>query len=101
MPANLPHPRLCVGIHGVISLYGFDLYVRPPGALRAVDGIQDYLSAAAREHLRGMSPRFELAWHSGWGERASDPAVGVIAQHVERLLERAHTLHERNPRPRA
>jgi hypothetical protein len=37
-----------------------------------VDGIAHFLSATAGEHLRRLSDAFELAWCSGWEEKANE-----------------------------
>jgi hypothetical protein len=37
-----------------------------------VDGIVHLLSAAAGEHLRRLSGAFELAWCTGWEEKANE-----------------------------
>ncbi|MDQ6820873.1 MAG: hypothetical protein M3076_11175 [Actinomycetota bacterium] len=57
---------------GVISLFGFDLSQPPAGHWRSVDGIPHYLSTAAGEHLRALSDLFELAWCTGWEEKANE-----------------------------
>lgn len=65
-------PLLLVDIDGVISLFGFDPARRPAGAFLSVEGIVHYLSATAGDHLRRLADRFELAWCSGWEERANE-----------------------------
>jgi Swiss Army Knife RNA repair-like protein len=72
LPANSHIPLLLVDVDGVISLYGFDLDARPDGTFENVDGIHHYLSAAAGEHLRALSERFEMVWCTGWEEKAND-----------------------------
>ena len=72
LPANTHIPLLLVDVDGVISLFGFDLDARPPGAFENVDGIHHYLSAAAGEHLRALASAFELVWCTGWEERANE-----------------------------
>ena len=61
-----------VDVDGVISLFGFTPDERPAGAFLTVDGILHYLSAAAGEHLRRLSARYELVWCTGWEERANE-----------------------------
>lgn len=82
-------PLLLVDIDGVISLFGFD-HRRPPphGRFITVDGIAHFLSAAAGERLLSLSAEFELAWCSGWEEKADEYlpfALGLPAglAHVE------------------
>jgi HAD domain in Swiss Army Knife RNA repair proteins len=72
MPGNSRVPLLFVDVDGVISLYGFDPDTRPPGRFEPVGGIHHYLSAAAGEHLRGLSRHYELVWCTGWEERANE-----------------------------
>lgn len=70
-------PLLLVDVDGVISLYGFDPGAPPPGRWLTVDGIPHYLSATAGEHLLALAEQFELAWCTGWEEKANRylPAV--------------------------
>jgi hypothetical protein len=65
-------PLLLVDVDGVISLYGFASNERPPGRFVSVDGIGHFLSAAAGPHLLDLGQTFELAWCSGWEERANE-----------------------------
>ena len=77
-PANSHIPLLLVDVDGVISLFGFDLDVRPDGRFLTVDGIPHYLSAAASEHLRVLASHFELVWCTGWEERANEYLVHAL-----------------------
>jgi hypothetical protein len=65
-------PLLLVDVDGVISLFGFNPARPPAGQWQIVDGIAHLLSATAGEHLRRLSERFELAWCTGWEEKAND-----------------------------
>lgn len=65
-------PLLLVDVDGVISLFGFDPALRPPGRFELVDGIAHFLSASAGEHLRELETAFELVWCSGWEEKANE-----------------------------
>jgi hypothetical protein len=65
-------PLLLVDVDGVISLYGFGSDQRPPVRFVLVDGIGHFLSAAAGPHLLDLGQTFELAWCSGWEERANE-----------------------------
>jgi hypothetical protein len=67
-----PQPLLLVDIDGVISLFGFDPAAPPPGAFHTVDGMLHYLSAGAGPHLCELAGAFELAWCSGWEEKANE-----------------------------
>jgi hypothetical protein len=73
-------PLLLIDVDGVISLFGFDHAAPPAGHFQLVDGIAHFLSAEAGEHLRRLSGDFELAWCTGWEEKANDylpPALGL------------------------
>jgi len=82
-------PLLLIDVDGVISLFGFD-HAAPPagGRFMLVDGIAHFLSGTAGGHLRRLQEAFELAWCTGWEEKANDylPAAlgldGPLA-HVE------------------
>jgi hypothetical protein len=65
-------PLLLIDVDGVISLFGFDPAEPPAGRFLLVDGIVHFLSATAGEHLRELSRVFELAWCTGWEEKAND-----------------------------
>jgi hypothetical protein len=65
-------PLLLVDVDGVISLFGFESHAQPAGTWLTVDGTLHLLSATAGEHLRRLSERFELAWCTGWEERANE-----------------------------
>src|SRR2546430_17363098 len=68
----MDHPLLLIDVDGVISLFGFDPAEPPEGRFEIVDGIAHYLSARAGEHLRVLSEQFELAWCTGWEEKANE-----------------------------
>src|SRR5829696_4762082 len=70
--ANTRKPALLVDIDGVISLWGFSSTSAPEGTWVTVDGIVHFLSAEAGRHLLDLSDTFELAWCSGWEEKAND-----------------------------
>lgn len=65
-------PLLLIDVDGVISLFGFDPARPPAGRYLMVDGIVHLLSAAAGRHLRTLAAEFELAWCTGWEEKAND-----------------------------
>jgi hypothetical protein len=86
-------PLLLVDIDGVISLFG-----RPAagsrervaadgapleGAFHAIEGIPHFLSSTAAAHLLSLAPLFELAWASGWEERANEHLPHLLG--LERL----------------
>jgi hypothetical protein len=65
-------PLLLVDVDGVISLFGFDPSRPPAGHWQIVDGVAHLLSATAGEHLRRLAASFELAWCTGWEEKADE-----------------------------
>ena len=65
-------PFLLIDIDGVVSLFGLDHRDPPPGRFVSVDGIVHYLSYGAAEQLLTLAQRFELAWCSGWEEKADE-----------------------------
>lgn len=65
-------PLLLVDVDGVISLFGFDPAQPPSGHWQMVDGIAHFLSGTAGAHLRRCSDAFELAWCTGWEEKADE-----------------------------
>jgi hypothetical protein len=65
-------PLLLVDVDGVISLFGFDHRSPPPGRYQLVDGITHFLSVTAGDHLRRLGEAYELAWCTGWEEKAND-----------------------------
>jgi hypothetical protein len=65
-------PLLLIDVDGVISLFGFDHAAPPDGRYQLVDGITHFLSSAAGGHLRRLSEDYELAWCTGWEEKANE-----------------------------
>lgn len=65
-------PLLLIDVDGVVSLFGFDPTQPPAGEFLMVDGMVHLLSAMAGEHLRRLASEFELAWCTGWEEKAND-----------------------------
>jgi hypothetical protein len=63
---------LLIDVDGVISLFGFDAFDPPAGRLELVDGIAHFLSASAGGHLRALASQFDLAWCTGWEEKANE-----------------------------
>ena len=77
-PHSCEKPLLFVDIDGVISLFGFASDTRPAGRWFNVDGMLHFLSATAGEHLLRLAGDFELAWCSGWEDRANDLLPHVL-----------------------
>jgi hypothetical protein len=65
-------PLVLIDVDGVISLFGFNQQAPPAGRYQLVDGITHFLSAEAGQHLRRLGERFDLAWCTGWEEKAND-----------------------------
>jgi hypothetical protein len=65
-------PLLLIDIDGVISLFGFDHRRPPPGRFVTVDGVVHFLSTDAAEQLLTLRGDFDLAWCSGWEEKADE-----------------------------
>ena len=64
-------PLLLIDIDGVISLFGG----RPgteAGSFHSIDGMFHFLSSTAAAHLLDLQGQFELAWCSGWEEKANE-----------------------------
>jgi hypothetical protein len=70
MPSD--RPLLLIDVDGVISLFGFDHHAPPLGRYQLVDGITHFLSETSGHYLRRLGETFELAWCSGWEEKAND-----------------------------
>ena len=89
------HPILLIDVDGVISLFGFDHAAPPAGRYQLVDGITHFLSEAAGRHLRRLAGSFELAWCTGWEEKANDylPLALGLAGPLP------HVVFERGTRP--
>jgi hypothetical protein len=68
----MTRPILAVDIDGVISLFGAE--EKPDRAftrLELVDGVPHLISLPVGDRLRRLSELFELAWASGWEEKAN------------------------------
>src|SRR5512147_1423703 len=74
-----PRPLLLVDVDGVVSLFGFAPHAPPDGTWTTVDGIPHLLSATAGAHLRRLAATFDLAWCSGWEEKANDYLPRALA----------------------
>jgi hypothetical protein len=71
-------PLLLVDVDGVISLFGFPSNRRPDGSWLNVDGILHLVSATAGGHLHDLTRSFELAWCTGWEEKANEHLVRAL-----------------------
>jgi hypothetical protein len=71
-------PLLLVDIDGVISLFGGtepssgSPFAGRAGSFHSIDGMPHFLSSTAAAHLLDLQRDFELAWCSGWEERANE-----------------------------
>jgi hypothetical protein len=68
----MTRPLLLIDVDGVISLFGFNHHAPPAGRYQLVDGITHFLSETAGGYLRRLGQEFELAWCTGWEEKAND-----------------------------
>jgi hypothetical protein len=68
----MERPLLLIDVDGVISLFGFEPTTPPAGRFEIVDGIAHFLSASAGASLRALADGFELAWCTGWEEKANE-----------------------------
>ncbi len=64
-------PLLLVDIDGVISLFGGELASKT-GTFHSIDGMFHFLSSTAAAHLLDLTADFEIAWCSGWEEKANE-----------------------------
>jgi hypothetical protein len=71
-------PLLLIDVDGVISLFGFDSSRPPAGDFLLVDGIPHLISATAGEHLGALLRAYELAWCTGWEEKADEYLPRVL-----------------------
>jgi len=71
-------PLLLVDIDGVISLFGGtespsgNPFAGRAGSFHSIDGMPHFLSSTAAAHLLDLQRHFELAWCSGWEEKANE-----------------------------
>lgn len=89
-----PHerPLLLIDVDGVLAL--FNLQGEPPaGVWHLIEGFPYYLATAAAGLLHEAAEHFDLAWCTGWEDRAND--------HLPRLLSTPGPLpvvyFDRNP----
>jgi len=75
----MARPILAVDIDGVISLFGAET---PPDRsftkLELVDGVPHLISLPTGDRLRRLSEHFELAWASGWEDKANYYLPGLL-----------------------
>ncbi len=68
----MTRPILAVDIDGVISLFGAEEQPdRSHTKLELVDGVPHLISLATGDRLLRLSEHFELAWASGWEDKAN------------------------------
>jgi hypothetical protein len=94
---RVDRPLLLIDVDGVISLFGFDHRSPPAGRYQLVDGIAHFLSGMAGGHLRRLGEAYELAWCTGWEEKANEylplalglagPLPHVVFDHDERPVQ--------------
>jgi hypothetical protein len=71
-------PLLLVDVDGVLSLFGRGLEPGRDALWLMVDGIVHLLSRTAAAHLRELASLYELAWCTGWEEKANEYLLPVI-----------------------
>jgi hypothetical protein len=85
-------PLLLIDVDGVLALFNLGADA-PAGVWHLIEGFPYYLSTATAALLHEAGERFELAWCTGWEDRAND--------HLPRLLGTPGPLpvvyFERNP----
>lgn len=65
-------PILFVDVDGVISLFGFDGQLEPPGRFHSIDGILHCIGHSSAERLARVADSFELVWATGWEDKANE-----------------------------
>ena len=70
-PAAEP-PLLLVDVDGVLSLFGFAPDSPPSGVPALIDGLPHLLSYQTASRLKTLAGRYEMAWCTGWEERAGE-----------------------------
>src|SRR3712207_1067904 len=76
-------PILFVDVDGVISLFGFERDVQPPGSFHMVDGIVHCIGSSAAARLARLAERYELVWATGWEEKANEYLVHLLEMESE------------------
>jgi hypothetical protein len=100
LPQSGHKPLLLVDVDGVISLFGFSSGGTPKGRWMNVDGILHLISATAGEHLHALARSFDLAWCTGWEDKANEHLVPALALPGP-LPVVALTAHDEPPQPAA
>ncbi len=87
-------PLLFIDVDGVISTYGFAGNQRDPrsvasagpvvpgeanGRFHMVDGILHHIGAGMSRRVGSLLGHYECVWATGWGERANDHLVHILA----------------------
>ncbi len=65
-------PLLLVDVDGVLSLFGFPPESPPSGAMALIDGLPHLLSRETAARLNCLAGAYEVAWCTGWEERAGE-----------------------------
>jgi hypothetical protein len=72
-------PLLFIDVDGVLSVFGFSQAGAAASDLYLVDGLPHHIPAAMGPRVRRLLPHFESVWATGWGERANDHLVHMLA----------------------
>lgn len=70
-PSSPERPLLLVDVDGVIALFNLD-GGEPSGRWHLIEGFAYYLADEPIRLLHGLAEAFELAWCTGWEDRAND-----------------------------
>jgi hypothetical protein len=75
----MSRPILAVDVDGVISLFGFD---EPPAKDEArfelIDGMVHCISLTAGGRLLRLAEHYDLAWATGWEDKANDYLPNIL-----------------------
>lgn len=72
-------PLLAVDVDGVISLFGWEGPPHnAPCAFHLIDGMAHCIAFEVGERLRRLAEHFELAWATGWEDRANDHLLHLL-----------------------
>ncbi len=70
-------PLLLVDVDGVIALFNI-VGTPPPGRWELIEGLPYYLQLGVAALLHETAEHFELAWCTGWEDRANDHLPGLL-----------------------
>ncbi len=72
-------PLLAVDVDGVISLFGWEGPPREaPCTFHLIDGMAHCIAFDVGDRLRRLAEHYELAWATGWEDRANDHLLHLL-----------------------